>query len=118
MNPEHAFTNYLSAVLAAGLFAAGLLMLAMAAQAAELQPAGPMTAIPETGQQIASFCGACSNSDHSACGGQSNGWSCCKSGCSDGKMQCHNVASCDELAGSLIRFGSNVALRLQAVDER
>lgn len=48
--------------------------------------------------RTASFCGACSNSDHSACGGQSLGWSCCSSGCSGSKMQCWNVVSCDKIS--------------------
>lgn len=47
--------------------------------------------------RTASFCGACSNNDHSACGGQSLGWSCCSSGCSGSKMQCWNVVSCDKI---------------------
>ena len=98
--------------VAAGVSAAGILMLSVHAQAGEILPQGPMTAIPAASQQIASFCGACSNSDHDACGGQSNGWSCCKSGCSDGKMQCHNVASCDQLAGFSNRSAFNLAMRL------
>ena len=49
-------------------------------------------------ERTASFCGACSNNDHSACGGQSLGWSCCSSGCASGKMQCWNVVSCDKIA--------------------
>lgn len=96
-----------------GLFVAGSFALAAMVQAAELQPAGPMTAIPAAGQQIASFCGACSNSDHDACGGQSNGWSCCSSGCSDDKMQCHNVTSCDKLAGIGNRSGISLAIGLK-----
>ena len=98
--------------VAAGVSAAGILMLSVHAQAGEILPQGPMTAIPAASQQIASFCGACSNSDHDACGGQSNGWSCCKSGCSDGKMQCHNVASCDQLAGIGNRSQTGLAFRL------
>ena len=92
----------------AGLCVAGVFLLTAGTLAGEIQPSGPMTAIPAASQQIASFCGACSNSDHDACGGQSNGWSCCKSGCSDGKMQCYNVTSCDKLAG--IGNGSKIDL--------
>ena len=98
--------------VAAGVSAAGILMLSVHAQAGESLPNGPMTAIPAASQQIASFCGACSNSDHGACGGQSNGWSCCKAGCSDGKMQCYNVVSCDKLAGTEAGFGAGFALQL------
>ena len=57
-----------------------------------------LTFKPSKEVEIASFCGACSNSDHGACGGQSNGWSCCSSGCSDSKMQCWNVVSCDKIS--------------------
>lgn len=52
----------------------------------------------DTAENTTSFCGACTKSDHDACGGQSNGWSCCSAGCSDGKMQCWNVVSCDKIA--------------------
>lgn len=57
-----------------------------------------------------SFCGACSNNDHSACGGQSLGWSCCSSGCSSSKMQCWNVVSCDKIAN----LGNQLDLKIQS----
>lgn len=61
---------------------------------------GPQMSIwQKSGTNTASFCGACSNSDHDSCGGQSNGWSCCSSGCTNSKMQCWNVTSCDKIAG-------------------
>lgn len=41
-----------------------------------------------------SFCGACTN--HDDCG--ASDWRCCANGCSDGKMQCWKVASCDEIS--------------------
>ena len=70
-----------------------------AASLSAVKAVGPQISIwLKLGKNTTSFCGACSNSDHDACGGQSNGWSCCSSGCSDSKMQCWNVTSCDKIA--------------------
>ncbi len=49
--------------------------------------------------EVASFCGACSNSDHDACGGQKQGWSCCSAGCTGGKMKCWKVTDCNKISG-------------------
>ncbi len=70
-----------------------------------------MSIKPGKNTETASFCGACSNSDHSACGGQSNGWSCCSAGCSDSKMQCWNVVSCDKVSGIIYKPLERLVLR-------
>ncbi|MEM7068613.1 MAG: hypothetical protein AAF478_06985 [Pseudomonadota bacterium] len=63
-------------------------------------PADRIQIVPTKKKHLktASFCGACKNSNHGACGGQSNGWSCCSDGCTGGTMKCWQVVSCDKIS--------------------
>lgn len=111
----YVFLRFAFYIITASLFIlASQKTIAQDTQTASLQP--NITSLRDltfkTNEQeiTASFCGACSNNDHSACGGQSLGWSCCASGCSNSKMQCWNVVSCDKIAN----FGKNLNQKIQS----